>query len=169
MKYFIDTEFYDDGIILHPISIGIVDENGSELYLEYEFDIDSFKPNDNIKWLKENVMTSLHGKQTNSELIRCELANYFSNTSGYDIKEFWLYYGTWDWLIFVRSIAEGGLMLNLPYNFKMYFNEIMQLGEQNVVKAKKDLDSNGAIYNHNALADAKYQRDLYNSIVKNEI
>ena len=43
MRYFFDTEFYDDGTILHPISIGMVNDAGNEIYLEYEFDINSSK------------------------------------------------------------------------------------------------------------------------------
>lgn len=35
MKYFIDTEFVDDGHTIDLISIGIVAEDGRELYLQH--------------------------------------------------------------------------------------------------------------------------------------
>ena len=40
MKYFIDTEFVDDGKTIDLISIGIVAEDGRELYVESaDFDL----------------------------------------------------------------------------------------------------------------------------------
>jgi len=33
MKYFIDTEFYEDGKTIDLISLGVVAEDGRELYL----------------------------------------------------------------------------------------------------------------------------------------
>jgi len=61
MNYYIDTEFHEykkDGInTIELISIGIVTEDGSELYLiSSEFDIDAAWDND---WLKDNVLHSI--------------------------------------------------------------------------------------------------------------
>ena len=41
MKYFFDTEFYDNGETIIPISLGIISETGETEYVEWKFDIDS--------------------------------------------------------------------------------------------------------------------------------
>ncbi len=55
MKYFIDSEFVDDGRTIDLISIGIVAEDGRELYLQScEFD-----PRYASEWVNANVITHL--------------------------------------------------------------------------------------------------------------
>src|SRR5712692_5468086 len=55
MKYFLDTEFIEDGRTIDLISIGIVAEDGRELYLQ-SADFDPFKAS---KWVIENVFPHL--------------------------------------------------------------------------------------------------------------
>src|SRR2546421_4731127 len=57
MRYFIDTEFIEDGKTIDLISIGIVCEDGRELYLQ-SLSFNHAKANE---WVKENVF--LHLKQ----------------------------------------------------------------------------------------------------------
>ena len=55
MKYWYDTEFIEDGKTIDLISIGIVCEDGRELYLQsVEFD-----PRKASKWVQENVLPHL--------------------------------------------------------------------------------------------------------------
>jgi hypothetical protein len=55
MRYWLDTEFIDDGRAIDLISIGIVCEDGRELYLQsVEFNIDRASP-----WVRENVLMHL--------------------------------------------------------------------------------------------------------------
>ncbi len=55
MKYFIDTEFIEDGKTIDLVSIGIVAEDGRELYLQsVEFD-----PSKASEWVQENVFPNL--------------------------------------------------------------------------------------------------------------
>lgn len=58
MKYFLDTEFIEDGQTIDLISIGIVAEDGRELYL-LNYDCDHSKANE---WVKENVLKHLPPK-----------------------------------------------------------------------------------------------------------
>lgn len=58
MKYFLDTEFIEDGKTIDLISIGIVCEDGRELYL-LNYDCDHNKAND---WVKDNVLRYLPDK-----------------------------------------------------------------------------------------------------------
>lgn len=53
--YYVDTEFIDDGKTIDLISMGIVCEDGRELYLQSsEFTIDKASP-----WVRENVLMYL--------------------------------------------------------------------------------------------------------------
>jgi hypothetical protein len=55
MKYFLDTEFIEKPCTIELISIGIVSEDGRELYLESsDVDLTDVDP-----WLKENVIPHL--------------------------------------------------------------------------------------------------------------
>src|SRR5258708_33864740 len=62
MRYFIDTEFVEDGHTIDLISIGIVCEDGRELYMQ-SAEFDAEKASD---WVKENVL---------SHLVLCPWAN----------------------------------------------------------------------------------------------
>lgn len=55
MKYWLDTEFIEDGKTIDLISIGIVAEDGREYYA-INYDCDLSKAND---WVKENVIAKL--------------------------------------------------------------------------------------------------------------
>lgn len=55
MKYFIDEEFIEDGVTIDLISIGIVCEDGRELYLQSA----DFDPHMASQWVKDNVFGSL--------------------------------------------------------------------------------------------------------------
>jgi len=168
MKHFIDTEFYDDGEKLHLISIGVKSENGSSIYIESDFDIDAVETKNkaqelNIGWLKANVVPHLSGNKNSKESIREGLLYYFNKNKDSSNHEFWLYYGAWDWILFVRAISEDGMMMGIPRGFNLYYNEIMQLGKDKVKDASLAL---GNWENaHDALADAEYQKAMYDYIV----
>lgn len=54
-RYFIDTEFLDTGSTIDLVSIGIVCEDGRELYLQSV----EFEPKNANEWVKENVLPRL--------------------------------------------------------------------------------------------------------------
>ncbi len=58
MKYFIDTEFIEDGITIDLISIGIFSEDGRSFYM-ISNDFNLKKAWDN-KWIKENVLLPIY-------------------------------------------------------------------------------------------------------------
>lgn len=55
MKFFIDTEFINTGAVIDLVSIGIVCENGKELYRE----CCDFDPSQATPWVKANVIALL--------------------------------------------------------------------------------------------------------------
>lgn len=54
-RYFVDSEFIDDGLTIGLISIGLVCEDGRELYLQSC----EFNPQKANQWVKDNVLPYL--------------------------------------------------------------------------------------------------------------
>src|SRR5688572_12710892 len=59
VRYFMDCEFIEDGKTIDLVSIGIVAEDGRELYAE-SLEADFSKAND---WVRENVLAHLWSRQ----------------------------------------------------------------------------------------------------------
>lgn len=66
MRYWFDTEFIEDGKTIDLLSIGIVAEDGRELYLEI-LEADWSKASD---WVKANVLPALGMVSTTRSLTR---------------------------------------------------------------------------------------------------
>lgn len=113
MKYFLDTEFLDDGKKLDLISIAIVSEEGREFYAEVDpMDFDYSTCTD---WLKENVIPHLfHVSHSNKIegnkfirdggvgglLTRTKIASEILRFLRQDSAiEFWGYFADYDWVI----------------------------------------------------------------------
>lgn len=169
MKYFIDTEFIEDGKTIDLISIGIVCEDGREFYAENS-EADLSKASD---WVKENVIVHLCSKVPpekiseawiengggswggllNREELRAEIIN-FCNPETFGKPEFWAYYADYDWVVFCQLF---GTMMDLPTGFPMYCRDIKQ--ECDRLGNPKLPDQEGS--EHNALADARWNRDAH--------
>ena len=147
MKYFIDTEFIEDGKTIDLISIGIVSEHRQELYF-VSSEFDESKAND---WVKANVLSQLHGigRKTRAE-IRQEVLDFI----GRDKPEFWGYYADYDWVVFCHIF---GTMMDLPKGFPMYCRDIKQLCDS-LGNPKLPEQGKGE---HHALADARWNKLAY--------
>ncbi len=148
MRYFIDTEFADDGKTIDLISIGIVAEDGRELYLE-SADFDKGKAN---QWVRENVLPQLRGGECRWSLrsIRVTLLDFF-DIEEYGKPELWGYYSAYDHVVFCQIF---GTMMDLPEGFPMYTRDLKQwcdaLGNPRLPEQGKG--------EHNALADARWNK-----------
>lgn len=110
MKYWYDTEFDENGKTIELISIGIVSEDGRNLYLENsDADLSIVNP-----WVKENVIPLLWSQQKNKAeyslwsrspnnfgglQTKKEIKNTllsFLNPLLYGKPELWAYYGAYD-------------------------------------------------------------------------
>lgn len=162
MKYFLDTEFHEDGNTIDLISIGIVCEDGREYYaISNECDYSRIWTLDSCEWLRQNVMCYIGSDDTagiwvSRETIRREIADFI----GADPKpEFWAYYADYDWVAFCQL---WGRMIDLPRHFPMFCRDIRQL-----------LDVYGKVYvtqmnEHHALFDARHDRDMFNNLVERQ-
>lgn len=179
MKYFYDTEFIENGKTIKLISIGIVAEDGREYYA-----INSGMPMLEIRnheWLMDNVWPHLPlvgRKPINTHnwpgdldmastlvkpkrVIRNEVREFLLRDSKNEISlekpELWAYYGAYDHVLLAQLF---GTMVNLPEGIPMVTHDILTLslalGVDMLPKQPADA--------HNALADAKHVKTMYDHI-----
>lgn len=160
MKYFLDTEFIEDGKTIDLISIGMVAEDRRELYLE-NADCDHGQAS---PWVQENVLPHLNaykerlGQPPQENIVpKDRIAQEvigFCNPYYYGKPEFWGYYADYDWVVFCQLF---GTMMDLPKTWPMYCMDLKQfcvmLGDPKLPK-----QSTGE---HHALADAKWNREIF--------
>ncbi len=173
MKYWYDTEFIEDGTTIDLISIGIVAEDGRELYLQ-SIDVDGSKASD---WVIENVLSNLKLCPTDTpfmkhvtdgncgpecpwgsrEQIRDKILS-FMDPLLYGKPELWGYYSAYDHVAFCQLF---GTMMDLPKSYPMYTRDIKQwcdaLGDPRLPEQGKD--------EHNALSDARWNKFAYDFLV----
>lgn len=163
MRYFLDTEFIEDGVTIDLLSIGIVCESGEEFYGE-NLSADLSKAND---WVKENVLPHL-GPEKNPKAWRGThstlavlVKGFIDETRHGEKPEFWGYYADYDWVAFCQLFGE---MIDLPEGFPMYCRDIKQwcddlgnpqLPEQNSAE-------------HNALYDARWNAKAWRFLAQHK-
>lgn len=172
MRIFYDTEFLEDGRTIDLISIGMVAEDGRELYL-----VNHDAPWRRIKkhgWLMENVVPHLpqpHGDWRNhmpkswlidfhsphvrdKDMIAEAVQDFIQATP--DV-ELWAWYGAYDHVVLSQL---WGPMIAHPDGVPMWTNdlrqEVQRLGDPQLPKQE------GA--EHDALADARWVRDAHSSL-----
>lgn len=165
MKYFYDTEFYEDGERIHLISIGIVAEDGRELYLENgDFDWDMV-PSDH--WIQENVRPHLRGysawctKQEIAEHVKSFICQ--SNPYDYTSNRLYGYYVAYDHVVLAQLF---GRMVDMPKGMPWFSNDLKQMIEHDPHRLGNVVDTikyQGT--QHHALTDARWNRDLYEKII----
>ena len=150
MRYFVDTEFAEDGRRLELISIGVVSEDGREYYAEHDgFDESLCNP-----WVRKNVLPKLGpvSEREPREAIAWELSKFVTME---EPPEFWTYFGSYDW---VALCWIFGRMVDLPGHFPMFCHDLQQwwwqLGRPRIKPADPDNE-------HNALADAHWNKLLH--------
>lgn len=144
MRYFLDFEFIEDGRTIEPISIGMVCEDGRELYAEFPFE-----PMKAGEWVKKNVLPQLKGAPfvKPASMIKDEILKFI--VSEKPKPELWGYYADYDWVCFCQIF---GRMIDLPKHFPKYCRDIKQLADD-LWNPKLPAQENGE---HNALEDARW-------------
>ncbi len=155
MKYFFDTEFFENGpqYPIALISIGIVADDGRELYLENA----DFNWSTASDWLKQNVQPHMRGPKVAFKAFGPTVLDFVQVPAGKMTKpEFWAYYADYDWVVFCQMF---GRMIDLPKNFPMYCCDLKQWADQ--LGAKKTDFPKQDEAEHHALYDARWNRQLY--------
>jgi hypothetical protein len=147
MRYWFDTEFIERPCTIDLVSIGIVAEDGRELYAEsHETD---WKQADD--WLLTNVKAHLRGPAMSREDIRDNVLRFVGDDQA---PEFWAYYADYDWVVFCWLF---GRMIDLPKGFPMFCRDIKQWAVD--LGNPKLPDQDGT--EHHALADARWNREAW--------
>lgn len=155
---FLDTEFVENGPAepIRLISIGLVDLDGQSYYAENsEVDLDSITS----QFIKDNVIKHLKGPRRTLAQIKQDIIEFV----GKERPEFWGYYSAYDWVMFCQIF---GRMIDLPENFPYSCFDLAQLMFHSVID-RNDLPRQTGI-KHNALEDARWNREVYEFINKME-
>jgi hypothetical protein len=170
VKIFYDTEFIEDGKTIDLVSIGMVAEDGRELYaVSAEFSFSALQRNE---WLMANVAPSLPIKPAREGgpwdtshpdypriCARSEIAwqveRFIAATP--DV-ELWAWYGAYD---HVALCQLWGRMIDLPPGVPMWTNDLKQEAERlgNPTMPKQ------AEGEHNALADARHNQLMHEALI----
>jgi hypothetical protein len=160
MRYFHDTEFDEDGKTINLISIGIVAEDGREFYAcNTAADERWVRP-----WVRDNVFPHLPPRADTAWMTRGGIREGIENfiAAGHSRPEFWCYYGASDWVVFYQL---WGRLLDMPKGYPKWFRELKQLAVD-----VDDPDLNTLVPKppnaHHALADARWNRDVYNALIR---
>jgi hypothetical protein len=147
MRVWFDTEFIEDGRTIDLISIGLVREDGRELYLQNE-ECDLNRASD---WVRQNVFPYLQvGFNWHKRSAIAEHVLVFAS----DNPEFWGYYADYDWVVLCQLF---GTMMQLPDGWPMFCLDVKQLcvskGNPQLPEPPSDA--------HNALADARWTQQAW--------
>lgn len=177
---FFDFEFIDDGREIVPISVGMcvtesterrLKEDSSspcfiagdkiprstELYLEYKFD--PARCND---WVRENVFPHLHhwegfiGTGHKRSFAAHKIKEWVKQVCGDTQPQFWGYYPSYDWVCLAQHF---GNLTQKPEGWPYGVRCLEQWAEMLAVPQEIWPPQDGQT--HNALVDAKWNRDLH--------
>lgn len=167
MKYFYDFEFLDTGREVMPISIGVMADDGREFYAVWE---DALQVCSLDKWLWENVAPQLPldpednrllDKKSTSVMtpkeIRDSLYEFFNVPE--ETVELWGWFVAYDHLCLSQI---WGKMIDVPAPIPQFSNDIRSLVHwYGIKKLPTQMSSN-----HNALADARHNKVVFDYIMK---
>ena len=155
MRWFLDTEFHEDGRIIDLISIALGNEAGGSYYaVSYEFDAEKCSD-----WVKENVLPKLPPRGWPHWKSRAQIADEIRTMllppSG-DKPEVWAYFADYDWVVLCQLY---GRMIDLPKGFPFWCRDLKQLMADRGFEKRHLPEQSGN--EHDALADAHWVRDAY--------
>jgi hypothetical protein len=153
VRFFLDTEFYEDGRTIDLISIAVVAEDGREFYaVSADAQLHLVSP-----WVRANVLPSLPKYGDRAWMTRIEIREELERFVLGDricSPEIWAYYADYDWVALCQLF---GTMMDLPKGFPMFCRDLNQLSiDRGSPKHPPD-----PVGGHNALVDARWNRDLY--------
>jgi hypothetical protein len=167
VRYFMDLEFHEDGRTIELISIAIVSESGRCIYLENsEFDWTTVPSG---HWLWVNVRPYLREEArimaTRAEIAKRIIDFMMSPTRNIE-PEIWGYFSSYDWVCMCQLF---GRMLDLPEGMPKFIMDLKQeLVMRGLSKEWKEKTVPEPVNEHNALADAEWNRQLWIAINKSQ-
>lgn len=193
MRYFLDTEFYEDGKTILPISLALLCEDLRYLYVEFPFDPAQIPPD---HFVSKHVLPLLHRTPDKRNVKYNDMyvtegvpppahltdgTGFIESMAGHnhpddfphllerwigkdEDPEFWAYFADYDWVLLCQRF---GTMVDLPKKFPKFCMDLqqwwVQLGRPENVKPPKP---EGA---HDALVDARWNRVFYAALTMYQI
>lgn len=164
-KIFYDTEFLEEGdqSPLMFISIGMVAEDGRELYLiNDEADWSKVRAHE---WLNANVMPFIDKNENalwvDKTQAQFEIYQFLMSTrkNRKDWPELYAWFSSYDHVILAQIF---GRMIDLPAGIPMYTHDVRSMADWFGVKSwPKQVGGN-----HDALEDARHLRKVYDHILE---
>lgn len=157
MRFFIDTEFIEDGKTIDLLSIALVCEDGREYYAESaEADRDRAS-----HWVQRNVLPFLKGPTKSRKQIADEVLIFLRSGGRYDKAELWGWYAAYDHVVLAQL---WGPMAMLPNGIPQHTNDLRTFADREGIEKKlRELKLQNP-NPHHALEDARWIRDAYNVI-----
>ncbi len=160
MKIFFDTEFTGLHKSTTLISIGIVSEDGRELYYE----LNDYDKNQIDGWLEDNVIANLNNLESiNTEELRVAIEEFIKP---YDKVEVWSDCLSYDWVLFNQI---WGHAFNIPDKIYYIPFDICTLfkvkGIDPDINREEFANMLEGSKKHNALWDAKVIRECYSKAI----
>lgn len=146
MRFWFDTEFFEDGRTIELISIGIVAEDGRRFYAEA---LDAREQCARSDWLMQNVLPHLQGEPKSRAAIAQEIVAFMGEK-----PEIWAYYADYDWVVLCQLF---GRMIDLPKGWPMFCRDVKQLACD---KGNPTLPEQKTA-EHHALADAVWTQEAW--------
>ena len=146
MRFWFDTEFYEDGVTIQLISIGVIAENGRTYYAE-PWDASRFARSS--AWLIANVAPHLKGDEKPRRFIADDLVAFMGEK-----PEIWAYYADYDWVALCQLF---GTMMDLPKGWPKYCRDVKQLCDD---LGNPELPKQTSA-EHDAMADAIWTREAW--------
>lgn len=164
MRYFFDTEFNETVDPIELISVGVVAEDGRELYaINDRFALESSPGWDDCKpWVNKNVKTVMDSHTKNEKLQtvignKTDIKNALCDFTRWDTNvSFWAYYGHYDWVLICRLF---GFFDDLPVNWPHASMDINQYRYHTGISLPPRF-----IPAHNALVDARWTKYAFDQI-----
>lgn len=151
MRWFLDTEFDENGTTIKLISIALVSEAGDEYCRVLA---NGWRPDDCDDWVKANVLPHLPTDHCDTRSVVAEDLKQLLLRDGK--PEIWGYFADYDWVAFCQLF---GKMVDLPDGFPMFCLDLKQaMVQRGITKEMLPAQSGAA---HDALADARWIRDAY--------
>jgi hypothetical protein len=153
MRWFLDTEFDDNGHTIDLISIALVNEDG----LSYSACLaDGWSDDRCGDWVKANVLPKLPlpNMRRSRKLVAQDIAYLVGS---FPAPEFWAYHADYDWVALCQLY---GRMVDLPFGWPKFCFDLVQLMRDRGV-AKGDLPKQDETTKHDPLADAEWVRSTW--------
>lgn len=160
MRFFIDTEFIEDGRTIDLLSIAIVCGDGREYYAEaQEADREKASP-----WVRANVLPLLKGPVKPRKVIADEVLIFLRSGGRDDPAELWGWYSAYDHVVLCQL---WGPMALLPNGVPMFTHDLRSFTGGDGGYDRIELPPKPAL-DHHALEDARWIRDAYKVVFPHE-